>query len=214
MTIAAIDAMIADLLKQRALLVEHEALVRRFHALPDELILIIRNYARERTPQERIARLYRHHAKIHELYIEPMELIKYAEKHPTKFGYLSITPKTKRVECYKKKDRIICSHVPFVELREKLWQIFTRRYHELLRAINATHILKQDLNQYKLRTLGQKMFSTRHPENPDFTGKYFCVYKNKIFWAAVGSRNNLNEIQAKSNQLLHEEAENFALEYA
>jgi len=95
---------------------------------------------------------------------------------PPKFGYLSITPKTKRVECYKKKDRIICSHVPFVELREKLWQIFTKRYHELLRAINATHILKH-LNQYKLRTLGQKMFSTRHPENPDFTGKYFSVYK-------------------------------------
>jgi len=214
MTIAAIDAMIADLLKQRTLLVEDESLARRFHALPDDLMNIIRNYARPPTPQERMTRLYRHHAKMHALYVEPMELLRYAEKHPTKFGYLSITSKYKRAECYKKKDRIICSHVPFDEIREKLWRIFTKRYYELLRAINGTHILKQSMNEKILRTLGQKMFATRNPENPDFTGKYFSVYKHKIFWAAISSRNILNLIEAKSNQLLHEEAENFALEYA
>jgi hypothetical protein len=212
-TIAEIDA-IADLNKD---------LARRFHALPDELILIIRNYARERTPQERLARLYRHHAKMHALYVEPMSLINYAEKEPSKFGYNCIVIKKKRAECFKKNgDRITRSHIPFAELREKMWWHITDRYHELLRKVQMYHLRREVISKKKkIRTLGKKMVSIKNDDG-NYRGVHLSVYvdprvsQGHVVWnkLSLRLRDAITNRNATCHKLLHDEAEKFALEYA
>lgn len=147
-----------------------QTLDKMFYALPDELISVIRNYARQPTPQERMARLYLHYAKMNALNQEPMSFIRYAEKHPSKFGYVAVLAKQKRAECLKKVFRrkgkhagkfvVTCATIPFAELREKLCEHVSDAYYTLQLNITTYHLVKQ-IEQPKIYTVGKRCLSQR-----------------------------------------------------
>jgi|LauGreSuBDMM15SN_2_FD.fasta_scaffold65037_3 hypothetical protein len=193
---------------------------KMFYALPDELISVIRNYARQPTPQERMARLYLHYAKMNALNQEPMTLIRYAEKHPSKFGYLAVLPKQKRAECFKKVFRkkgkyagkfvVTCATIPFAELREKLCEHVSDAYYTLQLNITTYHLVKQ-IEQPKIYTVGKKMSLSKSEHSyyrNTYTGQNLILFqKLDLSWFIWPIQ------ESKYRKYLHQEAREFAVKY-
>jgi hypothetical protein len=197
-----------------------QTLEKMFNALPDELICLIQNYARQPTPQERMARLYLHYAKMNALNQEPMYLIRYAEKHPSKFGYLTVLPKQKRAECLKKVFRqkgkhagkfvVTCSTIPFAQLREKLCEHVSDAYYKFQLNITTSHLVKQ-IEQHKIYTLGKKMSLSKNESSyyrNTYVGKNLLLFqRHDLSWFIWPTHDS------KYRKYLHQEAREFAIQY-
>jgi len=196
-----------------------QTLEKMFLALPDELICLIQNYARQPTPQERMARLYLHYEKMYTLSHDTLSLIRYAEKHPSKFGYVAVLPKQKRAECLKKVFRrkgkhagkfvVTCSTIPFAELRDKLCEHVSEVYYTLQLNITKSYLVKQTEHP-QIYSVGKKMSLSKidlmFHLNSYVSDKLILYQFDDLVWHIWPQVSNYRE-------LLHQEAREFAIHY-